>query len=85
MGKKYYVYVNKYRPNLFGSADFYVGCADSIKQAKELIKKSTRNADSYVVSRKGSGYYKSENQVCKGVVYGSGINKICKDGYTCKF
>ena len=78
---KYSVYVNKYRPKEYGAADFYLGKARTLTEAKQMIKKNTRNGDSYCISYGNAAYYKRENQCRTGTVYGSGRMKICKDGY----
>lgn len=82
---KYSVYVNKYRPKEYGSADFFIGKADTLTQAKQIIKKNTRNGDSYCIAKGNKEYYRRENQCRTGRVYGSGRTKICKDGYTPNF
>ena len=82
---RYSVYVNKYRPKTYGAADFYIGQAKTLTEAKKMIKRNTRNGDSYCISYGSSPAYKRENQCRTGIVYGSGSKKICKDGYTPKF
>ena len=82
---KYSVYVNKYRPKEYGAADFYLGKARTLTEAKQMSKRNTRNGDSYCISYGSSPAYKRENQCRTGIVYGSGSKKICKDGYTPKF
>lgn len=77
---RYSVYVNKYRPSKYGSADFYIGEADTITFAKAMIKKNTRNGDSYCIAKSHTDCYRTSNQVRKGRVFGSGKTKICKDG-----
>ena len=72
---KYSVYVNKYRPKEYGAADFYLGKARTLTEAKQMIKRNYGNAD----------YNRRANQCRTGIVYGSGSKKICKDGYTPKF
>lgn len=82
---KYSVYVNKYRPKQYGSADFFIGKANTITEAKQMIKKNTRNGDSYCIAKAGTDAYRGVNQVRKGQVFGSGKKKICKDGFTVHF
>ena len=82
---RYSVYVNKYRPKTYGAADFYIGQAKTLTEAKKMIKRNTRNGDSYCISYGNAAYYKRANQCRTGTVYGSGSKKICKDGYTPKF
>ena len=75
--KKYVVTVNKYRPQ-FGSADFDVGRANSINEAEEIIKKNSKNGDKFRIAKSGKDYWKESSVVKKGIVYGSGKNKILK-------
>ncbi len=82
---KYSVYVNKYRPKEYGAADFYLGKARTLTEAKQMIKRNTRNGDAYCIAYGNADYNRRANQCRTGIVYGSGSKKICKDGYTPKF
>ena len=44
---RYSVYVSKYRPKTYGAADFYIGQAKTLTEAEKMIKRHTRNGDSY--------------------------------------
>lgn len=79
------MYVNKYRPKTYGAADFYIGQARTLTEAKQMIKRNTRNGDAYCIAYGNADYNRRANQCRTGIVYGSGSKKICKDGYTPKF